>query len=387
MKTLIHIGLPKTGSTALQHALHDAQMDLRSQGILYPDPTVPKAYNHGLLAAAMMTRDELPREYRFLEESDLQERTEVFLEGLRRQIRDVPHNLLILSSEYLSRFYLSENAEDFLKFFTDLGADQIEILVYIRRPSDYYLSASQQRLRASSQLSAQEPRDVCGVLENFRTLFPAADITVRLFDRNSLEEGDVVADFASNYAPNCRAALLTAAQAAWSNESSSAEGMALLQDYRRTFFPHDDDVFKSGSGRLFRLLQKIEKEHNVPRPRLKAEIRDSIDYSSPSPLILRDSYGIEFRDFDYGRLERGDFAGPIETPSDVTDIVNVDRTRLADMVGDLAKAKKFRSTEHTIWLQDFAKRFDLPAGQRKSNGIGYRILSKLGIARPKRTLN
>jgi hypothetical protein len=49
MKLILHIGLPKTGTTSLQSVLAASRSKLRSQGLLYPDFGVDGLENHHLL--------------------------------------------------------------------------------------------------------------------------------------------------------------------------------------------------------------------------------------------------------------------------------------------------------------------------------------------------
>ena len=51
MRLILHIGMPKAGSTALQTAFAEARRPLRAAGILYPKG----AFNHNFLIAGMVT--------------------------------------------------------------------------------------------------------------------------------------------------------------------------------------------------------------------------------------------------------------------------------------------------------------------------------------------
>lgn len=60
MRVVLHIGMPKSGTSALQKTLRTNQKLLRQNGIFYPaGHGLPK--NHNLLATGFLADDELPR--------------------------------------------------------------------------------------------------------------------------------------------------------------------------------------------------------------------------------------------------------------------------------------------------------------------------------------
>jgi hypothetical protein len=62
MKTILHIGMPKTGTTALQDCLRASRADLAAAGILYPEnPPGCRFNNHRMLVMGFLPFDALPR--------------------------------------------------------------------------------------------------------------------------------------------------------------------------------------------------------------------------------------------------------------------------------------------------------------------------------------
>ena len=57
MRVLLHIGMSKAGSTALQDAFARARRDLKALGILYPRG----AFNHNFLVAGIDTPEQFAR--------------------------------------------------------------------------------------------------------------------------------------------------------------------------------------------------------------------------------------------------------------------------------------------------------------------------------------
>ncbi|MBY6067262.1 hypothetical protein KUW17_10965 [Leisingera aquaemixtae] len=360
MKTIVHIGMPKAGSTVLQDTLFLERDTLLANGALYPDPGLNKIYNHGLLAGAVLPYEDGPRVYRRVSEQEHAERVEGFLERLQRQVKEVRPAVLILSSEYLWRLDEPQMLAKLQSLLARLGAGDIEFLAYVRRPSAFFLSAAQQSLRASTHLYPAESLDFSHVLDAYAKAFPKARITVRLFDRASLAGGDVVTDFASLYFPECLEAVQQAARKVSGNETLSAEGMALLQAFRHNFFADRNDVFTKETARFRERLCQLDEDHAAPRPVLRPELRDYFDFGNAMALTLRDQYGVTFPDFDYPRLERGDFAPPPELGSAVRDVVTIDDDRLYRMIVALREEPLLGNLGLARWLISLPHELKLP---------------------------
>ncbi len=366
MKAVVHIGMPKTGSTVLQHTLFSVRCKLIESGFLYPDPKIPKGYNHGLLAGVAMSFEEAPREFKKLSPEEFEARTSHFVETMLCQIEEHHPSCLIISSEYLRRALLASKPKEYKNVLIEFGASEREFLMYVRRPSSFFLSACQQRLRASSKIKSLDEnlnRMALDAISSYSTAFPNDRLTVGLFDRKCLSQGDIVSDFAQRYLPNHMKMLQEAAKLVPGNESLSAESMALLQMYRKAFFKDQDEVYNVPTRRFHNRLKLIDQELNYERPYLYSQISDYCDYGDGTALELRDFYGVEFPDFDYLRLERGEFASRPSICGHVNEIVNVDEQRLYQMIEILAVAKKKNTPELAYWLETLRPKksiFSLP---------------------------
>ncbi|MCT2541235.1 hypothetical protein [Sedimentimonas flavescens] len=356
MKLVIHVGPPKTGTTALQRALFGARTQLIEKGILYPDPKVRKAYNHGLLCSLFRAYTEAPRGMRKHGEANYIRQGEGLSNEVRKQVKQRAPKLLILSSEWFARLYEANDPTKFMSFVESLGADSIDFVLYARRPSDFFLSASQQRLRAASIFEPIYPWNLDKLIAGFEALASKHRVIVRPFDRKAMTGGSIMSDFAALYFPEA-AELMTVPQTSrQSNESFSPETMVILQDFRRAFFPDQEDVFNERTRKLMRRLQKLDASDGNPRPALLPEWKAYLDYGHNGALELRDRYGISFSDFDYQRLERGEFATRPEMGSDVADVVRVDAERLQRMIVSLEQSFWSPRRSSAGWLRDIAKR-------------------------------
>ena len=257
MKLILHAGPPKTGTTALQRALFNARESLLDKSVLYPDPVVGGEYNHGRLCYIFLPFSIAPRGMRKLGEADYLKAGRVLQEQVVSQTKEHSPGVLILSSEWFAQAYHAKNAVKFIEFAESLGPTSIEILLYARRPSEYFLSSSQQRLRASSRFEPIFDWNMSGVVDGLRALAPQHTVTLRAFDRPALVGGSIVSDFAAHCIPECKNVLDQSQTPRGSNESFSAEAMVILQDFRRTHFAGQEDIFSVHSGTLLKKLQKI----------------------------------------------------------------------------------------------------------------------------------
>jgi len=359
MRTLIHLGMPKAGSTTLQHALNDAREVLLAKGVLYPNPGVPKAYNHGLIVGDILSYENGPRDFRRLSKEDHNKRVVDFLQQLEQQVIETRPEVLILSSEYLWRLSEQWQLNKLQRLLSRLGVEDIEFIAYIRRSSDFFLSAAQQRLRASMKLTPAESYDALSVLRAYEKNYPNARVKARLFDHRNLSGGDVVNDFLEFFIPEHSDTVLSARHTVSRNHTLSAEGMALLQDYRLHFFPEKDDWFNDDTAHFVARLRKVENFLKAPRPVLRPEIREFIDYGDSKPLELRDRYGIVFPDYDYSRLAQGKLAERPFMGNAVRDVVLVSDERLSDLIVAL-RMKYYRKDENMInWMEQLPERLSM----------------------------
>lgn len=135
---LVHIGMHKTGTTAVQSMLAAARADLAANGIEYPGSGA--AHHH--LAAALIGR---PSGYppEVLPASTWQRIAHAAAENPGRTV---------LSSEFLSR----AKPEQVAAFAAELGVERMHVVVGVRHFGEVALSAYQQSLKTGSALTLSE---------------------------------------------------------------------------------------------------------------------------------------------------------------------------------------------------------------------------------------
>lgn len=339
MDAFLHIGMPKTGSTALQETLLASHEALLARGVLYPRVPDPSFNNHRLLLVGTTGLRRLPRHIRRgYTEPELEARKAEFLRATRAALRGHDPRALVLSAESLFRNFSAEGQRVLMAGLGKIGVrpDNTTVVAYVRRPADRYLSGLQQHLKASWKVAPPEPAHYRANLEQYEQLFGNKALSVVPFRREALAGADIVTDFLARFLAPWGVERAAMAPVGAVNETLSAEGVDIQRAYRETFHREDDDRHTPDSLRMFKALQEIDGELGMARPRLAGGIADLVDYAAADPLWMRDRFGVEFPDFDYARLERGDLAVPPERAWRLDELMAIDRTRQAAMLARLA---------------------------------------------------
>ena len=244
---------------------------------------------------------------------------------LGKQISREKPAMVILSSEYFA--FVSRPNELISAVMETLpGALTIEVVAYLRRPSQHYVSLTQQKLKASARLPPPKR------IQYFELLAPFAvrcDLKLREMHPDKLVGADVVMDFVATVLPGSSG--LVRSLGVRKNETLSAEAMALLQEFRRYAFEGQDHVLNLETTRLINAIRTIEAKHGVDvcftRPRLRPNLESYIDYSTTDNRELKDRFGFTFCDLN------DDQVNGLEVEEreyrDVADVLTVDPEKLA----------------------------------------------------------
>ncbi|WP_424929244.1 hypothetical protein [Amaricoccus tamworthensis] len=329
MKTLVHIGMSKSGSTALQNTLAKSRRYLRSKGVLYPDnPRSCPFNNHRLLVASYRKYDDLPRHIRnrdIYTSGNIAQKTREFHDCIQRQIRRRKPDCVVLSSETLFHRILEDNRDAVRQTYAEFG-DNIGFMAYLRRPADHFLSSLQQGLRATHRIKTPRAPAFRIVLETYEECF-GSRITVRQFHRETLENGNVIDDFSRHFLGEYGVGPGRLTAAKFSNESVSAESMDILARYRARFHGDRHNVLSSDTRSLVVELAAADRQVGASRPKLRDGVANMIDHSRDDPLWLRDEMGIEFLGFDYATLEKNGSQRMRKKDFLLDELVEIDREK------------------------------------------------------------
>lgn len=359
MQTILHIGMPKTGSTVLQDRLKGSPEVLRAHGLLYPaNPPGFRFNNHRLLLLGFTAYEDLPRH---MLKGDLQGPDSLpraygdFRTHIAAQVAEARPERMILSSETLFRRIGHKDRAALKEALAPYGP--VTVAAYLRRPSAYYLSALQQHLKASQKVTAPRALPILRVLDAYRRAFGADAIRPRIYDRAQLAEGDITADFLAAHLPGSGVTAGDLAPEKRSNETLSAESMDLLRGFRAAFHGAKDNVPSDDTRTLLRTLARIDAALEAPRPRLRPEIAASIDYARPDPLTLRDAHGLVFPGIDYDQLERGFHDRGIPAllrdrlrPWRLEEVVSIDRELQQRILARLARSRWGWLPARAVWI-------------------------------------
>jgi hypothetical protein len=231
MKIVIHPGMHKTGSSAIQdHFFKTAYPGLRyarwNTGnhsglfvLLFQEPELLTEY-HGFKPRGPEFYARLPQMREDWRASLTEDLTQAQAAG----------ETLVFSAEAISAPNLNAAMGRMAAFFREWSAD-ITVLAYVRRPLSYATSAFQQMLKGADLRTLNTQK----LWPNYQARFVGLDevfgrerVILKPYDRDSLTGGDVVRDFAATIGVE-----MAAAPALEANTSLSAEATALLFAQRR----------------------------------------------------------------------------------------------------------------------------------------------------------
>ena len=224
---IIHAGMHKTGSSSIQSSLYK----LRGTQLDYVPWTGP---NHSGLFTVMFEdapetlplfkrKSVTPEEVQGLK--DMWSRK--FKRTLRRNTADTPDRPVLFSAEAISG--ASEETVQRMADFVRSHAKEVRVVAYVRPPISFMTSAFQQRLKNGHKYNFRALRLWPYYRDRFEKLdriFGRENVTLKVFSRDRLDQGDVVLDFAAEIGVD-----LDPSQVERSNESLSLEAAGLFHAY------------------------------------------------------------------------------------------------------------------------------------------------------------
>lgn len=193
----IHIGAPKTGTTAIQHhLLANREILARKFGVLYPRGGLLGAGHH-IIGAAVFPE----RSYR-LKGVSREEALQRSIDDVRMEIEESEPNTVILSTEYLWGELSSDNI---LKLLNPFRNCRIRIIAYLRRQDllaqSLYVQAVKGGLSEPFPVWLERVTgggkagfDFHKVLSAWTTAGIPAEVVVRIYEKSQLKT-DICSDF------------------------------------------------------------------------------------------------------------------------------------------------------------------------------------------------
>lgn len=351
MRTILHIGMSKTGTTAVQDSFARSRAYLASRGVLYPrNPEGTNQRNHQVIACGLAPLRRLSREFhsRYGDQKAARAAYRAFVDVLRAQVAEVRPAGLVLSGESMFRA-LGKTGGGRLRDLVGAFGGETRIVAYVRRPSEHFLSHIQQAMRFSHAPRMARSREILPVLDAYAALFGAAALDARAFRRDLMAGGDVIEDIRARHLDDLGVAADGLRPPGFANESLSAEASDISRRYRRAFH-EGDDRFSPDSRTLLAELAAIDAKLGAERPRLRPGLAEAIDHATAEPLMLRDRHGIEFAGIDYARLARGDLSAPPEARLSLDEILIIDPVRERAVLDALSRGAWAAEPGRRDWI-------------------------------------
>ena len=321
MELVLHIGAHKTGTSSIQKALHLNRKHLLDNGILYPRCL---GFDRHSLLAIPYSKGRVPREFwQKLGTGDeaLAKARDAWRDFSRQVEKHKPRKVILSGEQFLN----TGDHEGFRQAISDAaGTRRTTVVCYLRDPYDLYPSSLQQVVKASHRLPGAiyvpfSPR--------IRAFMPFGDVELREYDRDLLAGGDVVTDFVRSYV-----GVELDDVPSSTNIGLSPEGTAILQAFRKDFFPEVNNVSNRETKDFIKAIRKAEAslggKDYFGKPKLKPGVRAAIAAAAaPDIAMLKAAFGFQFSRND--RLSTGEirpfkYHGALR----VQDVLEIDQDRL-----------------------------------------------------------
>jgi hypothetical protein len=271
MKIIVHCGLPKTGSTSIQKMLFENRNEFLSEGTVIPVYGRTTPGHRKLVVSRVATKNVKPRKLD-ARVGELKECRSKLASALSEaQSKSSP---IILSSESFADRGSFNSTLELREIISKAGGD-IRALAYIRPPLQHLPSSIQQEAKNYSRSSSLKSRIFAHIerVSVVRKLFGEENVDLRIFDRSTLTEGDVVSDFVG-WVGSVGVKAPAVSTAAHANESIGASACAMLWKLQKS---GGKTALKRA--RQFNLIRRLVVDYEALHPSAKLTV--PVEWAEP----------------------------------------------------------------------------------------------------------
>lgn len=351
MDVVLHIGMPKNGSTALQETLTANRDELSKQNIHYPlrKSNSLARYNQQWLAAELHAENDWPRLVR-----DKYRKRRKDFRGYHSIIDEMEELIdqegtLVLSSESLFKPVDINWSSRVIQLMD--RARSVRIVAYVREPSEAYASRVLQQLRHRAEIPSPRVIPYEKALNNWARKYP---VDVIAYDRGRFYLNDIAADFGLRYLGLTESDTIRSSREPKQNDRPSPEVMELVRAFRAKKYPQLENQPQEECLELTKRLSAMAgARFGKPSVQLHPHVREAVNQGQTGLAWLRRAHGIEFSGIDYNNLDEARLE-EIASPTSLADIMQIDAGKLAwlSVNGMLEHANKNRAK---AWLRRLAR--------------------------------
>lgn len=313
-KCIVHVGMPKTGTTSIQNSMYLRLADPRFQyiGMDHPNASVYMAPILGVAVQKFLYRnvDDAPAHLH-----RLAGHYEVRLREALKQARD--HGRCpIISAEFM--WNQKQQFHERLRDFLATEGFSAHVIAYVRPIKSFLESRFQQGVKLGSaqfdpaicaRAAQDRPYSYSVRLEALEAVFGADRLIVRPFVRSALAEGCAVRDFCINLGITFDPRMVIKA-----NESISADAVKMLYAYNRTVRvsqahlrasapPHtmigrlrelSGGPIRFHSSLLHQALEEIGEQNRVIQRKWGFDISEDIEAADDGPCLRSEQDMLRF---------------------------------------------------------------------------------------------
>ena len=286
MRILLHIGRAKTGTTSIQRTLRENPKVLEASGIYYPSwKGLPI---HSTLRQPFRSRSiqNQPKEV---------DDARKHWDRIAKQVAKRKPELLVISHEHFMGIDRHSEFRDHIdRLFP--GAT-VRTLCYLRDPVSGYRSFAQQSFKTRGRCKHPNSFAVHGKLAQWQDAF--GSLVIRPFLRDTLVDGDVVADFVHHGLED--RVTLSNLDVKTANVSESLEGEIVGNRYRKLLGLSANEASSTNPDvvkfRRVRAMMERDQGDALPtsKPRLRPDVHNLVLQTLADDIAaVEESFGIAF---------------------------------------------------------------------------------------------